>query len=77
MDNYDWQDSLIRRSKLDPWVAECQALVDAMTPGYLAILACLTPGQRETLSDYIAACEEREHSLTLLAYSLGKEHAVL
>ena len=73
MDDYAWLEELRRRSLFDPWVKECLARVERMTPQYEAILECLTYQQQEDLSDYIAACEEYKHSLTLLAYELGTE----
>ena len=75
MNELDWQEALVRKSEDDPWAGACRAQVKALTPAYLAILESLPPWQQEALSDYIAACEEYEHAMTLLAYALGREHA--
>lgn len=72
MNEYIWREALYRRAALDPWAEKCRKRIEELTPGYRAILETLTPQQQEELQDYIAACEEYEHSLTLLAYELGR-----
>ena len=72
--DYDkmWRE-LNRRKMLDPEYQECLERVNALEPEYLRIRDALTPEDRETLEDYIAACEELGDLMTVLAYGMRAE----
>ena len=73
MNTYDWMDELNRRADGDEWFQARLEDVKAREPAFLAIRDTLTEAQRDALDDYIGACEDLEHSRTLLAYELGRE----
>lgn len=74
MYNREWMDEMNCRAKTDDWYQALLEDVKAAEPAYLAIYNSLPESQQEQLGAYIAACEELEHSLTLIAYQLGLEH---
>lgn len=76
MEPYPWLEQLRHMEREDPWRRECLGRVQALTAGYEAACAGLTPSQRQAIEDYIAACEEVEHASVFLAYTLGKSHGV-
>ena len=69
----NWKDLLVLRAAADEWYQQCLEKVEAREPDFLAIRAKLPLSQQQALDGYIAACEELEHALVLLAYRLGKE----
>lgn len=73
MCNQDWMDEMYRRAKTDDWHQTLQGDVDAAEPAFLTIRNSLPQAQQEQLDTYVAACEELEHSLALIAYELGRE----
>lgn len=66
----DWIEELMALAASDPWYQECLADVNAREPAFLTIRDTLTVTQQEQLDGYIAACEELEHSLVLLAHRI-------
>ena len=69
----NWKDLLVLRAAADEWYQQCLEDVKARESGFLAIREKLPPSQQQALDGYIAACEELEHALALLAYRLGRE----
>ena len=67
-----WDQILLEAARKDP---EYQALLRTCREAeesYRAILDSLSPEQQEQLQDYICACEELEHRLTVLACQIPR-----
>ena len=73
MEQYPWLEALNQMEKIDPWRQLCLERVLELQPEYDAACAGLTQAQRQTVENYIAACEELEHASVFLAYALGRE----
>ena len=67
----DWKEKLYACARTDPWYQTCLAELRARTPQYECILESLPPEQQDAVEAYIAACEELDHALLLLAFELG------
>ena len=73
MEEFDIWKVLADRSRQDPWYQTCLSMVQEREAEYLALRKTLPEAQQEILEDYLAACQELEDSLVLLAYQLGRE----
>ena len=71
--NYDnlW-DEVIKSARSDPEFQWHQNMVQNAEAVYLKVCESLSQEQKQAIEDYIAACEDLDDYLTILAYDLGK-----
>lgn len=74
MEEFDFWMEVGRMSRDDEWHRTCLEMVQQREAAYFAIRDSLPPQQQEELEDYLAACQELDASLALLAYQLGRQH---
>ena len=68
----NWEDRLDIIARHDPWHQECLGEVEKFTADFERIRNALSETDRELLDLYIAACEELEHSRTLIAHRMSR-----
>jgi hypothetical protein len=68
----DLLQSLYSAAKKDPWYNECLRICQERESAFLGIRSQLTEQAQETLDLYIAACEDLQFSLVILAYSINR-----
>ena len=69
----EWINELIQRAAIDHQYQQMLEIVKGKEAKFLNVRNSLSPEQRDIIDDYIAACEELDHILTGIAYTLGKE----
>ena len=69
----DWTKELIERAKTDILYQQMLAEVKTREIEFLNICQALSREQKQIIDDYIAACEELDHILAGIAYTLGRE----
>ena len=65
-----WNDLLAEARRDEEYRWHLEAVRRAET-AYLAVCDTLSPDQRQTVEDYITACEAQDDYMLLLAYRLG------
>lgn len=68
----NWKARLDIIARHDPWHQECLEEVEKFTADFERIRSGLPEADQELLDLYIAACEELEHSRTLIAHRMGR-----
>ena len=66
-----WEE-VIKSAMKDPEFRWYQNMVQNTEKVYLEVCESLSPEQKQAVEDYIAACEDLDDYLTVLAYDLGK-----
>ena len=66
-----WEEKLFEKARTDSWYQTCLAELKERAVEYEKILEMLPPEQQDAVEGYIAACEELDHALVILAYTLG------
>ena len=71
--NYEnlWEE-VIKSAMKDPEFQWHQNMVQSAEEVYLEVCKSLSRDQKQAIEDYIAACEDLDDYLTVLAYDLGK-----
>ena len=68
----DWKKAMYRRVQEDPWYQTCLRRVNETEGAFLKNRNALPPEQQEQLDEYIAACEELEHSLIYIVREMER-----
>lgn len=69
----DWAfDQVLAMARQDDYCQELAQRHEACVGQFEALLARLSPRDRELVSDYLYLCQEIEHQRARLAYQLGK-----
>ena len=72
MEDQVWMDELNMICREDSLYQHWLARAEELEPAFELLRGVLSEGQRETLDQYIMACEELDHVRKVLAYQLGR-----